>query len=370
MQDSDNLPQIQRDNTWDFGSSISRTIGRHTWKVGFQFTHFTMAYLQSLFVRGNFIFNGSYTSDPNNPNTTGDAFADFLLGYPAETQRSVGNAQAYLRQNTYAAFVQDDWRITPRISISAGLRYEYMAPFSEDRGDLLNLNYSTLPNVAKADVLRIGNFHRVGERLKRADHAIDVQKVRDRNVAGAIDLQRQREAALATLLLGLQRVDAPVGDIVHLHFVANVVFARHLVNAPLGGSVGHQHPRLCERAGRPDVEECAAAPVCDPEARILPVPAAIEIRVGRVRVVVRILTPALDARGAVTAQEAYVVHHRSGAGHPFRGHCPGVDAAGVEPDPDEYVAATLWRLDHRLGRAYCLERGCGIAQKREPAVIP
>jgi hypothetical protein len=145
VQDSDNLPQVQRDNTWNFGSSISRTVGRHTWKAGFQFTHFTMAYLQSLFVRGNFIFNGTYTSDPNNPNTTGDAFADFLLGYPAQTQRSVGNAQAYLRQNTYAAYVQDDWRITPRISISAGIRYEYMAPLSEDRGNLLNLNYATLP---------------------------------------------------------------------------------------------------------------------------------------------------------------------------------------------------------------------------------
>ena len=107
------------------------------------------AYLQSLFVRGNFIFNGTYTSDPNNPNTTGDAFADFLLGYPAETQRSVGNAQAYLRQNTYAAYVQDDWRITPRISISAGLRYEYMAPFSEDRGNLveseLRIRFQTRP---------------------------------------------------------------------------------------------------------------------------------------------------------------------------------------------------------------------------------
>ena len=146
VQDLNNLPQIQRDNTWAFGSSVSRTMGRHTWKAGFQFTHFTMAYLRSLFVRGNFIFNGSYTSDPNNPNTTGDAFADFLLGYPAQTQRSVGNAQAYLRQNNYAAFIQDDWRITPRITISAGLRYEYIAPLTEDRGNLLNLNYATLPN--------------------------------------------------------------------------------------------------------------------------------------------------------------------------------------------------------------------------------
>jgi outer membrane receptor protein involved in Fe transport len=146
VQDSDNLPQTQRDNTWNFGNSLSRSIGRHTWKAGFEFTHFTMGYLQSLFARGNFIFNGTYTSDPNNPNTTGDAFADFLLGYPAQTQRDVGNGQAYLRQNNYAAYIQDDWRITPRITISAGLRYEYFAPFSEDRGNLLNLSYADLPS--------------------------------------------------------------------------------------------------------------------------------------------------------------------------------------------------------------------------------
>jgi hypothetical protein len=146
VQDSQNLPQVQRDNTWYFSDGFSRSQGRHTWKAGFQFTHFSMAYLQSLFVRGNFIFNGAYTQDPNNPNATGDAFADFLLGLPAQTQREVGSAQAYLRQNTYSAYVQDDWRITPHINISAGLRYEYAAPFSEDRGGLLNLDYSHLPN--------------------------------------------------------------------------------------------------------------------------------------------------------------------------------------------------------------------------------
>ena len=146
VQDSDNLPQTQRDNTWHFSDGFSRTTGRHTWKAGFDFVHFTMAYLQSLFVRGNFIFTGTYTNDPNNPNATGDAFADFLLGYPAQTQRSVGNAQAYLRRDNYAGYIQDDWRLTPRITISAGLRYEYFAPFTEDRGSLLNLDYSTLPS--------------------------------------------------------------------------------------------------------------------------------------------------------------------------------------------------------------------------------
>ncbi|MBZ5611414.1 MAG: TonB-dependent receptor [Acidobacteriia bacterium] len=145
VQDSRNLPQTQRDNTWYFSSDFSRSVGRHTWKAGFQFTHFTMAYLQSMYPRGNYIFTGAYTQDPLNPDTTGDSFADFLLGYPAQTQRQAGIAQAYLRQNTYAGYVEDDWRITPHISITAGLRYEYIAPFSEDRGNLFNLDYSTLP---------------------------------------------------------------------------------------------------------------------------------------------------------------------------------------------------------------------------------
>jgi len=86
-----------------------------------------------------------YTQDPTNPNATGDPFGDFLLGFPSQTQRDVGTTQAYLRQNSYAAYAQDEWRVTPRISLSAGLRYEYVAPFTEDRGNLLNLNYSTVP---------------------------------------------------------------------------------------------------------------------------------------------------------------------------------------------------------------------------------
>ena len=104
-----------------------------------------MAYLQSEFVRGQFTFNGTLTEDLANPNTTGDAFADFLLGFPEETQRQVGTAQAYLRNDSYAGYVQDDWQVAHNITLTAGLRYEYTSPFTEDRHNLLNLDYSNLP---------------------------------------------------------------------------------------------------------------------------------------------------------------------------------------------------------------------------------
>jgi hypothetical protein len=156
VQDSDTLPQTQRDNTTYLATSVSRTQGRHTWKAGFQFTHFTMAYLQSQFVRGQYEFNGTYTNDPSNPNNTGDPFADFLLSDASETTRDVGTTQAYLRQNGYAAFVQDEWRATSRISLTLALRYEYNAPFTNSGSPLLNLNYSNLPAAPQLEPVKTG----------------------------------------------------------------------------------------------------------------------------------------------------------------------------------------------------------------------
>jgi hypothetical protein len=107
-------------------------------------------YLQSNDPRGQYTFTGAFTAtDPNSTAATGDGFADFLLGLPQNTSRTVGFAQAYLRQNTYAGYFQDDWRISPRLTLNLGVRYEYFAPFTDARGQLLNLDYSTLPNAPR-----------------------------------------------------------------------------------------------------------------------------------------------------------------------------------------------------------------------------
>jgi TonB dependent receptor len=143
VTDSDLIPQTQRDNTWSFNDGVTVTRGKHTWRAGFQFIHFQLNYLGSLFARGQFIFNGTYTSDLANSNT-GDSLADFLLGYAQSTQRN-GSAQAYLRQNSYGAYVQDEWRPTSTLTLTMGLRYEYASPYTEARNNLLNVDYSNLP---------------------------------------------------------------------------------------------------------------------------------------------------------------------------------------------------------------------------------
>lgn len=136
LTDDPTLPKAQRDNLWSFSDGISVSRGVHTIKLGAQWTHFQMNYLRDSLARGQFTYTGAFTGDP---------LGDFLLGYPQMTQRTVGSPQAYMRQNAYGAYIQDDWRITRSLTLNLGLRYEYTAPYTEARDKLLNLDYSTLP---------------------------------------------------------------------------------------------------------------------------------------------------------------------------------------------------------------------------------
>ncbi len=112
VTDDPTLPQIQRDNLWNVSDSVSWTRGAHTIKTGFDWIHFQLNYQQNQMARGSFTYTGAFTSADGVPGATGDAMADFLLGFPQNTSRDVGNTQAYMRQNSFAGFIQDDWRVS------------------------------------------------------------------------------------------------------------------------------------------------------------------------------------------------------------------------------------------------------------------
>ena len=146
VTDDPTLPQVQRDNLWNASDSVSWVRGTHTVKTGFDWIHFQLNYLQSKLARGSYLYTGAYT---------GESLADFLLGYPQNTSRDVGDTQAYLRQNSFGGFVQDDWRVSPRLTLNLGLRYEYATPYTETRGNLLNLAYAAGPNPPPPQLERV-----------------------------------------------------------------------------------------------------------------------------------------------------------------------------------------------------------------------
>jgi Carboxypeptidase regulatory-like domain/TonB dependent receptor-like, beta-barrel len=104
--------------------------GKHTFKFGGDVRRLT-DHDENVFGNyraGQYVFNG--TSDVGA--TIGDPYVQFLLGYPDNTTLSqVTNPAMNGLGYSYAAFAQDDWKITPYLTINAGLRYEVHPPLKD-----------------------------------------------------------------------------------------------------------------------------------------------------------------------------------------------------------------------------------------------
>jgi hypothetical protein len=116
--------------------------GKHTFKAGvdvarYRFSGFLGAFGVGSNVAGeaafgSFSFTGRYTNgDPSKAATPANAFADFLLGYPASTGRATA-APTYLNYFwRYATYIQDDWQVSRRLTVNIGLRYMVQTPYRE-----------------------------------------------------------------------------------------------------------------------------------------------------------------------------------------------------------------------------------------------
>lgn len=129
---SDAQSSFDRNETNSVTSSLAWNRGRHNVTLGGDFRRQEFNYLSQQNPRGTFTFTGiaSGVSD----------FADFLHGIPDTSAIAYGNADKYLRQSAYDAYLTDDWRLRPELTINAGIRWEYGAPITEIYGRLVNLD--------------------------------------------------------------------------------------------------------------------------------------------------------------------------------------------------------------------------------------
>src|SRR5207237_5658678 len=122
---------LRRDNTWTFGDNANWSHGKHTLRFGGDFRKIAQNPRTDSNARGTFIFTGF---------ASGFDFADFLLGLPQQASAQYGATGYYFRQNSWDLYIQDEWRMRGNISINAGLRYEYVSPFSEKYDRIVNLD--------------------------------------------------------------------------------------------------------------------------------------------------------------------------------------------------------------------------------------
>lgn len=128
---TDGLPSFTRNQTTGVSSDNLWNRGRHNVSFGGNVRRQQFNLLSQQDPRGTFTFNGS---------AAGYDFAGFLLGVPDTSSIAFGNADKYFRANSYDAYLLDDWRMSPGLTLNIGLRWEYWSPITEKYGRLVNLD--------------------------------------------------------------------------------------------------------------------------------------------------------------------------------------------------------------------------------------
>jgi hypothetical protein len=128
------------DNNWLWSA------GRHTINIGWELRRAAQDDQECPTCGGSFNFTNKTTAAPNNIGTSGNAFASFLLGDADSSYRRL-TRESKLRNFYVGSYIQDDFKVTPRLTINAGLRWDVMIPFTEEHNNVVYFD-PTVTNAA------------------------------------------------------------------------------------------------------------------------------------------------------------------------------------------------------------------------------
>jgi hypothetical protein len=147
-------PQWQDPSLLDPKVNFTWVKGKHSLKFGYEYEHVWMAVNDNNPLYGSFSYSGGYSvcpssagvaTDPDCPNiaATSDTYwADFLFG--TTNNYSLANYfVAHLRQTLDSVYAQDDWHVSPKLTLNLGLRWEYGSPYSEQHNYISNFDPAT-----------------------------------------------------------------------------------------------------------------------------------------------------------------------------------------------------------------------------------
>jgi len=172
------LPSDEVSSTFQLTDDLTKIYGKHTFKMGFEWQHVKFSTLQPPWSRGQFNFDGTYTDVPGQ--TSGNVGIAQLLLIPCvagdatcPTSPAVPNAIPYVGgpnnvfvsnisltdngKNYYGTYVQDDWKLTSKLTLNLGLRWDYFQPVYEHHGAQANFIPSGAPTGGPAYLIPNGN---------------------------------------------------------------------------------------------------------------------------------------------------------------------------------------------------------------------
>src|SRR5271157_6389214 len=136
-----------RNNVYQLWDVFAWQTGKHSIRFGAELDGFQYVRYEYADPLGSLTFTNGYTdatgAAPKAGDHSGDGLATALLGLPEAAVRTLGPNRMDGRQYVYAGFVQDDVRVTPTLTVNAGLRYEVSPPMYDIRNQMASIDFST-----------------------------------------------------------------------------------------------------------------------------------------------------------------------------------------------------------------------------------
>src|SRR5580700_10338328 len=133
---STNFDQQDIDNTFNFADTLAWTHGKHTIRVGVEYRRYQINLFNNFAENGFLLFN---------------SFNDFLTGNLGNGETFVGTGQTNrdFRGTDIGAYFQDDWKITRRLTLNLGLRYDYISPLTDTKDRVGNFDPNLLDTTTR-----------------------------------------------------------------------------------------------------------------------------------------------------------------------------------------------------------------------------
>ena len=132
------LPTQEYSNVWDFIQNVSWNKGAHAFKFGAEYRPIGFPFFQVPSPRGQMRFERNHTNQVGF-NDTGDGMASWLLGVPGWSRITTANFISSFK-DAYSFYAQDDWKVSSKLTVNIGLRYEVTSPIGEKFGRQAHLD--------------------------------------------------------------------------------------------------------------------------------------------------------------------------------------------------------------------------------------
>ncbi len=137
---SGSLSDLIFENNFQWADNVTIIRGNHSLKTGAEIRRFQFNRMREVPFRANYVFGALFSANPSVTAATGLPYAEFLLGIPSSVVEDHTVDWARQRDLYAGAFIQDDWKMTPRLTFNLGFRYDlYTQPVdARDNGGVFD----------------------------------------------------------------------------------------------------------------------------------------------------------------------------------------------------------------------------------------